>query len=528
MARVNLLAVLVVTILLSSLSFAATYYVDALYGKDTNSGTSTSSPWKTIAKVNAFTFKPGDVILFKRGAAWKETLTVKQNGTSTASIRFDAYGSGSLPVFDGSMSRSYGIYASTKSYVQIRNIKVQNTTHGAVYITDSKYISVQNCEMYITGRAGVFIQRSSYCYISGNKMSTPDTYYNVQTDGVYAQRNTNNTYDGNHIVISNRHADQHCDAIQFYNETNGMVKNNYVEQNNTKMGNAQGIYCSENHGLTKIFNNVAYGMYSTAGMIKFENASTTGKVEIIGNTAFGGKMGLIRTNDPYVIFRNNIVVTTGSNPPVWFIKTVANKSNVSNNLYKNSTTGSGLVMQGSTIYTISKWKGLGYDASSIEADPKFTSRSSKDFTLLSGSPAINKGVDLSSPYNVDRIGTKRPYSLRSDIGAYEMKLTAKLNEEVLGEEEFTTELPEVFELTQNYPNPFNPSTTIRYSIPEAANVNLKVYDITGSEVAVLLNDFQNAGQHEVSFNAQNLASGTYIYVLTAKDFVETKKMILLK
>ena len=88
--------------------------------------------------------------------------------------------------------------------------------------------------------------------------------------------------------------------------------------------------------------------------------------------------------------------------------------------------------------------------------------------------------------------------------------------------------PASFNLSQNYPNPFNPATKITYSIPNELQVNLKIYDVMGREVAVLVNGRQQAGTYEVNFNAASLASGTYFYKLTAGDFVSVKKMILLK
>jgi hypothetical protein len=529
MTRLKLLAVLVVTIIFTSASFAATYYVDAQYGSDSNSGTSSSSPWKSISKVNSFTFKPGDSILFKRGATWKETLNVRQNGTSSAQITFSAYGSGNLPVIDGSLSRSYGIYVSGRSYVTIKYFKIQNTKHGAVYITSSSRITVRDSEMYITGRAGVFLQESSYITVAKCKMTTPATFYNVQTDGIYAQRNSYSTFDGNHIVISNQHTDQHCDAIQFYQESNATVKNNYVEQNNTKGGNAQGIYCSENSGTFKLYNNIGYGMYTTSSLLKFKNVNTSGKVEMIGNTLYGGKGALVQTNDKYIIFKNNIIVTTASAAAVSFEAAVYSKSNINYNLYKRSGTGSTVVVYAGSGYTMSRWKSSGFDTYGLETDPKFSSVSSKNFQLTSTSPALNKGANLSSPYNIDRMGTTRPYGTRSDMGAFEMKIIAKENsEDVVTGTETTPEIPQEFDLAQNFPNPFNPSTTIRFSIPENSVVSLKIYDITGAQVAELVNDVMNAGTHDVNFDASNLASGTYVYMITAKDFVQSKKMILVK
>jgi 5-hydroxyisourate hydrolase-like protein (transthyretin family) len=90
--------------------------------------------------------------------------------------------------------------------------------------------------------------------------------------------------------------------------------------------------------------------------------------------------------------------------------------------------------------------------------------------------------------------------------------------------------PKEFALYQNYPNPFNPTTTIRYSIPEAGSVpvNLKIYDILGREVETLVNKDQKAGNYEVEFNAGKYASGMYIYRLTAGNFKSIKKMMLVK
>ncbi len=89
-------------------------------------------------------------------------------------------------------------------------------------------------------------------------------------------------------------------------------------------------------------------------------------------------------------------------------------------------------------------------------------------------------------------------------------------------------LPLEFSLEQNYPNPFNPSTTIKYSIPKASFVTLKVYDILGREMTSLINEEKPAGIYEVKLNAVNLASGVYFYRITAGNFVSTKKFIILK
>lgn len=88
--------------------------------------------------------------------------------------------------------------------------------------------------------------------------------------------------------------------------------------------------------------------------------------------------------------------------------------------------------------------------------------------------------------------------------------------------------PENYSLSQNYPNPFNPTTTISFGIPKAGMVTLKVFDISGKEVSVLLNEFRNEGNYSVNFNASNLSSGIYFYSLQINGNTITKKLTLLK
>jgi hypothetical protein len=91
-----------------------------------------------------------------------------------------------------------------------------------------------------------------------------------------------------------------------------------------------------------------------------------------------------------------------------------------------------------------------------------------------------------------------------------------------------THTPFDFSLNQNYPNPFNPSTTISFSIPNDLIVKIKIYDIAGREISTLVNELKIAGNYNVSFNGNGLASGVYFYTINAGSFVETKRMVLVK
>ena len=89
-------------------------------------------------------------------------------------------------------------------------------------------------------------------------------------------------------------------------------------------------------------------------------------------------------------------------------------------------------------------------------------------------------------------------------------------------------VPDKFYLAQNYPNPFNPSTKISYQLPSSGFVTLRVYDILGNEISTLVDARQDAGNYQISFDAKNLSSGIYYYKLSSSDFIDTKKMTLIR
>lgn len=100
---------------------------------------------------------------------------------------------------------------------------------------------------------------------------------------------------------------------------------------------------------------------------------------------------------------------------------------------------------------------------------------------------------------------------------------------IIGVNTISNEVPQSFVLHQNYPNPFNPSTKIRFELPKNEVVTLKVYDVLGKEIAIIVNnEYTTAGVKEVEFNASNLASGIYYYTLKAGNQTDTKKMVLVK
>ena len=161
-----------------------------------------------------------------------------------------------------------------------------------------------------------------------------------------------------------------------------------------------------------------------------------------------------------------------------------------------------------SVYTRTKW---------------FTGTSPKDTVSLTGS------LKLIISFTPD---TLKPYSdtlyIVNNSDTPLAKILLKGNGALTEVTQIRPGIPISFGLSQNYPNPFNPSTTINYQLPMKCHVTLKVFDVLGKEVTVLINAYQTAGYYSVTFNVTNLPSGVYFYRLQTDSFTDTKKILLLK
>jgi len=168
--------------------------------------------------------------------------------------------------------------------------------------------------------------------------------------------------------------------------------------------------------------------------------------------------------------------------------------------------GDGIVIKDqSTVFVDSSEfiAGLGAEYGTLQADSGFS------LTLINSSQATVNNSTLSNIYQVDSTSILVLYN------------TIILD--ITPEQKIFT-----YSLSQNYPNPFNPSTVISFHLRVSGDVILKVYDVLGNEVATLVDEYKNAGSYEVEFKANNLSSGTYFYQLKTDDYLETKKIMLLK
>jgi hypothetical protein len=155
-------------------------------------------------------------------------------------------------------------------------------------------------------------------------------------------------------------------------------------------------------------------------------------------------------------------------------------------------------------------------------------RYSSDMVKLGTNFRLNTLQTLGNTSPCTRLRNRKIYTAWRGSGGIMMNI---LNfDDPTSIEKEREEFPQTYSLSQNYPNPFNPSTRIQYSVVSNQNVNLKVYDVLGNEVAILVNEEKQPGTYEVEFSGQNsvISNGVYFYQLRAGDFIQTKKMIILK
>ena len=163
-----------------------------------------------------------------------------------------------------------------------------------------------------------------------------------------------------------------------------------------------------------------------------------------------------------------------------------------------------------------------WDEGNIVSNPHFINPDSVDYHLQSGSPCIDAGIDLFI-WEGDTL-VNIPDSLYNgsapDMGALESSYILRISNVPM--------LPSKFTFYQNYPNPFNPVTTIHYDLPKRSDVQITIYDLLGRVVTTLVSETQDTGIKSIQWDATNVSSGMYFYQIRAGDFVQTRKMVLLK
>lgn len=158
----------------------------------------------------------------------------------------------------------------------------------------------------------------------------------------------------------------------------------------------------------------------------------------------------------------------------------------------------------------------------IERSQKSGVRSNNDWTRVSFVEGKGTTTNITEYNYIDKIAASGKYFYR--LKQIDFDGSIKYSNEI--EVDVTT--PKEFSLYQNYPNPFNPTTTIRFALPVESRVKINIYNSLGQLVETLVDKDMKSGYHEINFNASGLASGVYFYKLNSGNFVETRKMLLMK
>lgn len=320
--------VLLVT-LVQSLAFATNYYVDFIGGSNSAAGTSSTTAWKNLWKVNLASFSPGDYILLKRGSSWNEKLTIPSAGTSGLPITVDAYGSGANPIIDGTgytLSSGTGLVTINQSYITLNNIEIRKSQLDGVNVTADGF-SISGSSIHdnqlngiATWNASKILMRSSSMY--NNSIDTGSSYAGIQINGnatlssitiencsVHSNiggSNVSTWNSGNGITIGNTSANQPTISSLLITG-NEIYSNGNTAQN--QMG--RGITASFTGDITitknHIYSNASSGVYIGQGG---QNISITMSYNEFRNNAlrqFGGY-----TQSSANCYENTIIVDDGS------------------------------------------------------------------------------------------------------------------------------------------------------------------------------------------------------------------------
>jgi hypothetical protein len=342
-------------------------------------------------------------------------------------------------------------------------------------------------------------------------------------------------------------------ALSFPTVKNNILRNNNVNRPGGVSTGGGGIRLGD--GAPRILNNIIMnnaGMYGGGIVSNFASpiirnnviANNVVSAAISGLQTYGGGglwfNGSVAGNriENNVIFGNSATGSGGSGAGgrgggmiAVFGATINTRNNI---VWGNTQTTDGQVgtASGTALVSYSDVEGGFTGVGNINMPPLFADTS---FYLQASSPCIDNGDtslafnDPADPGNPGFAKWPARGGLRNDIGAYGgpvSRIIASVLTSVEGKEE--EGVPVHYHLSQNYPNPFNPSTTISYQLPAPAGVSLKVYDILGREVATLAEGATQSGTFTARWDAGGNASGVYVYKLTAGEYSEMKKLILMK
>jgi Chitobiase/beta-hexosaminidase C-terminal domain/Right handed beta helix region/DUF5010 C-terminal domain len=460
------------TLAAASLALGATYYVDSSGGNDGNNGTTQSTPWQSLTKVDATTFSPGDQILFKCGDVWTGVLSPKGSGSSGSPIVVGNYGSGALPLIQGN-GVANTVSFSGQQYWDVTNLEITNHAGSAgnrrgVGVSSGDHIHIMGCTIdNVTGMVGqdltskttggIYVNAAATdlvidsCLIHdvsnqgialdggpfSNLMISNNTIYNV-TKNAMIIRFTNSTCNVEYNVVHNTATALSGNSIYNTNSSGGVFSHNEGYLNVTPIVQDGEMYDADIGSSNTVWE-YSYSHDNNFGLMMYDSNGTSGiivRYNISQNDKGGGR-GIIYFNYPLggtSVYNNVFYVAAGMNSNI-LLTNAANHHTLSfeNNIIYNNSTASTYSINAGDATTFSHNLFFGQhpasepaDAFKLTSDPMFVSPGSggtgittvNGYQLKPGSPAIGSGILIANNGGQDYWGNPVSATAAPNRGAY--------------------------------------------------------------------------------------------------------------
>ncbi|MCW8811250.1 MAG: right-handed parallel beta-helix repeat-containing protein [Ignavibacteriaceae bacterium] len=495
---------------------STTYYVSE-NGNNSNNGLTPETAFETLQYV-ADIITAGDSVLVLQGNYIG--FDIRKNGSQNSPIVFKTIES-DVVIDERNSVTPDGINIENASWIIIDGFEVKDQPRAGIRAAVSDFISIKNNYCHNNQRWGIFTGFTDDLTVENNTCS-----YSIEEHGIYVSNSSDRPIIRNNHSFNNNGCGIHMNGdISMGGDgiiSNAVVEGNILHDNGLGGGSAINMDGVQN---SEIFNNLIYNNHATGiAMYQIDGGDASKNNKVYNNT-------IIQPADG----RWCIISVDGSTGNTLYNNILINHHSFRGSIAIDAASSNGFVSDynivvnrlseddGNSNMTLSQWQSLGYDLHSMIADPEdqiFVDYTNGNFHLLQNAQAIDAGTNFVLPTvfeDLDNI--PRPQGSGFDIGSYEFTNATSVEEE---------NIPESFKLFQNYPNPFNPSTNIGFRITDFEFVSLKVYNVLGNEVATLIEEEKPAGTYEVTWYAENLPSGIYVYQLITGKYLQTRKMILLK
>ncbi len=435
--------------------------------------------------VNRGAIQPLGVLTFADGAIYEHS----RDGGSVPTAVWEQ---GSTALFTGITGTApenrgqdyFNLTLNTPGLVSNRDLDLDGHTIGG----DVTVVSTGSARWQLVGGSSGTVTIMGDVIVQDGQFATQGT--GSATNVVVEHHGNINVTGGNFSVSRGSQASGTGTTIWNLHEGNFSMSNATTQNSNPTPGNAKFVFTKEGGIQNLILSNVTYGGGGVP--IQVDSAATVN----MDTSAVGGNG----------IFTSSAGATLASGHPNGIDGNLQTSGNITLSEEAN------YIFNGTTAQVTSTIMPATVNGLTIDNEAGVVLSQE---TTINGVLRLVAGVfDNTIPFTLGPNG-----SISYEGGS--LKFTVAVDERL-------PETPTEFALFQNYPNPFNPSTTIRYHVPRRTHVTLKIHDITGREVAELVNGEQDAGAYDIVWDAQGLTSGVYYYRISAGDFTSVRKLILMK